>query len=119
MKTLLLVDDEPSLVLVTSILLGQRYRVLTARDGFQALEVLASEAVDVILTDFRMPGMTGLELLARVPATPAVLMTAVGDDAIWAAADAAGVERRIEKPWEIEELFAALEACLGASAHVA
>jgi two-component system response regulator AtoC len=112
MKTLLVVDDEPSLVYVTALLLRAQYHVLTAGDGFQALEVLANQKVDAIVTDFRMPGMNGLELLAKVPKIPGLLATAVGDDAIWAAADTAGVKHRIEKPWEIDDMLQAVEALL-------
>lgn len=66
-KTILVVDDEPALRdLAEEILSGAGYRVLTAKDGFIALEVLASQAVDCLLSDVIMPHMDGFELAQKV-----------------------------------------------------
>jgi len=66
-ETLLLVDDEPALVdLAKDILSKQGYRVLTASDGMQALNVLKQEVVDLLITDVIMPNMDGGELVKQV-----------------------------------------------------
>ena len=66
--TLLVVDDERSVRETLSRLLERRAEVFVAGDGLAALRVLASQPVDLVLTDIQMPGMDGLELLARVRA---------------------------------------------------
>jgi diguanylate cyclase (GGDEF)-like protein/PAS domain S-box-containing protein len=65
--TLLIVDDDPpALELAVRQLRGEGYRILTAGSGDAALELLATRAVDVVMSDQRMPGMPGVELLRRV-----------------------------------------------------
>src|SRR5882724_10912793 len=68
MKTVLVVDDEPSVLFALSEALGDRrrgVRVVTAANGVEAVAVLESAAVDLVLTDLRMPDMDGFELLAE------------------------------------------------------
>jgi len=66
-KTLLIVDDEKAITdLAFEILTTQGYRVLTARDGEQALEILEKESVDLLISDVIMPRMDGYQLAARV-----------------------------------------------------
>lgn len=66
-KTILLVDDEENITAsLVRLLCQDGYRVLTANGADAALELLASNKVGVILTDQRMPKMTGVELLSRV-----------------------------------------------------
>lgn len=70
-STILLVDDEPSVLRSTArILEREGYRVLEARDGPQALEMWRNNLgeIDLLITDFRMPGMNGLELAAAIDA---------------------------------------------------
>lgn len=69
-KTILVVDDEPALRdLAEEILTTAGYRVLTAKDGFIAQEVLASQPVDCLLSDVIMPYMDGFELAQKVKST--------------------------------------------------
>ncbi len=69
-KTILVVDDEPALRdLAEEILTSAGYRVLTAKDGFIAQEVLASQTVDCLLSDVIMPYMDGFELAQKVRST--------------------------------------------------
>lgn len=81
MKKILVVDDNELLCRVTrDILETDGYRVVAACDAAQALEVFENEVFDALVTDMRMPGMTGLELArlirAKNPAFPIIMMTA-------------------------------------------
>jgi CheY-like chemotaxis protein len=63
LKTILLVDDDPNLrdVLVT-MLAEPGYEVVTATDGYEALRILVQRPIDILITDVKMPGITGFEL---------------------------------------------------------
>lgn len=95
--TVLFVDDEPDILASYEVLFAAalRVRVLVAPSGAAALELLRREAVDLIVSDFRMPGMTGIEFLARAkelaPGVPRILFTAFDDPAMAAEARRAGV----------------------------
>src|SRR5918996_105226 len=107
--TVLVVDDEPRVLDSLEALLAMDYRVLRAERGDDALKLVVGEDVAVILSDQRMPGMTGTELLARsrevAPDTVRVLLTAFTDaDALMASINAANVYRFLLKPWEPNEL---------------
>ena len=72
MSTILLVDDEPDLLAVLAILLElERYQVATAPDGAQALEMVRSRAIALVLTDLMMPVMNGIELCLALRQDPA------------------------------------------------
>jgi class 3 adenylate cyclase len=107
--SILIVDDEPRVLDSLEALLAMDYRVLRAERGDDALRVLAGDDVAVIVSDQRMPGMTGTELLARsrevAPATVRVLLTAFTDaDALMASINAANVYQFLLKPWDPKEL---------------
>ena len=79
-KTVLLVDDEPSIRTVLGAILQQAgYRVDVAEDGFAALRKLQERVPDLLITDLRMPNMNGFELLSvvrsRFPLLPAVVIS--------------------------------------------
>ena len=72
MPTVLVVDDEFGIVdVLETILIDEGYRVLTACNGKQGLESLATERPDVVLLDFMMPILGGVEMLAAMMAEPA------------------------------------------------
>ena len=81
---LLIVDDEHNTREAMARYLGRRYRVTTAADGGDALEKLAGEKFDLVLTDLRMPKHDGMEVLEVAKAQPdppsCVLLTAYGSD---------------------------------------
>ena len=82
-KRVLVVDDEENLRRVTQLKLQQAgYEAATAADGAQALELLARQPQDLIITDLQMPGMSGMELLRRVrddyPEIIVIVVTAFG-----------------------------------------
>ncbi|HEX4340928.1 MAG TPA: response regulator [Polyangiaceae bacterium] len=69
--TILLADDEYAALEVLELLLrGEGFDVVTASDGVEALEVVAARQVDLVITDFKMPRMDGVELCARLQADP-------------------------------------------------
>lgn len=85
MKKILVVDDEPAVLFALSEALTDRRRglkVVTARDGREAMSVLEAEKVHLVVTDLRMPEVDGFELLAHLrrsyPSLPVILMTALG-----------------------------------------
>jgi signal transduction histidine kinase len=83
-KQVLLVDDEPGILKVLGISLADRgYRVLTAQNGEEALRVFHEADPEVILTDIKMPGMDGIELLKRIkeesPNTEVIMITGHGE----------------------------------------
>lgn len=83
MKKILVVDDNELLCQVArDILEMDGYRVVAVCDAVKALEAFQSEAFDAVVTDLRMPGMSGLELAALIraksPGFPIIMMTAYG-----------------------------------------
>ncbi|WP_435006746.1 response regulator [Tundrisphaera lichenicola] len=107
--TLLIVDDEPGLLQSLRNQFLRDYRVLTSEDGHSALEILGREDIHVILSDQRMPGMTGDVFLsqARVSRPDAVRMLFTGYADIQAVINAVNegrIFRYILKPWDPLEL---------------
>lgn len=108
--TVLCVDDEPSILsALRRVLRAEGCRLLIAQGGVEALAILATEAVDVVVSDMRMPGMDGAQLLAQVreqwPGTARILLTGYADmDATIAAINNGQIYRYIHKPWDEHEL---------------
>lgn len=105
-------DEEPNLVVFEAVC-GEEFPVLTASSGTAGLALMEEHEVGVVLTDQRMPGMTGIELLEKVqsdyPDAIRLLITAYSD--LQAAEDAINrghVRRYMRKPWEPETLRAEL-----------
>ncbi len=109
-KRILIVDDEPS---VCRILkrgldkLNKGYEVITAGDGYQALEYIRNQPFDLIVTDYKMAGLDGLALLEEIkriqPDTRVVLMTAYGSDEVEARARRLNAYRYLAKPLEMDD----------------
>jgi len=107
--TILLVDDEPRVLDSLEALLGMDHRVLRADKPDEALGRLATEPVALVISDQRMPGMLGTELLARsrevAADTVRILLTAFTDvDALMDSINAAGIYHFVLKPWDPKEL---------------
>ena len=116
MTTILIVDDAAAIVDVLRIVLEDvGYEVLAAANGHEALAVLATQRPALILTDYMMPGMTGMALAQAVRDDPAlagiplVVMSAVrlpaGNDGVWAA--------ELTKPWRIEQVLSTVATLTG------
>ena len=114
-QTILVVEDEAAnLRLISLFLEKQGYRVLQARDGLEAMDLLAQFRVDIVLSDLRMPRMDGIaptrHILSKVPNTPVLLMTA------YATQDVKGLsELRVpvlNKPFRLDQLSSEIQAVL-------
>ncbi|WP_428939289.1 ATP-binding protein [Fontivita pretiosa] len=115
--TILVVDDEPDVVKSVQDLLRLEYRVLGCTRASEAMDILHREEVHVVMTDQRMPEMTGVELLRSVrgehPDAIRLLFTGYADiRAVIDAINQGNVYRYITKPWDPDELEAIIrEAC--------
>lgn len=112
--TVLAVDDERENLNLLARVLEDRHRVLLARDGPSALDLLRKHDVHLILADQRMPGMTGVELLEKArsldPGPVRLLITAYPDkDVAVGAINRAGVRRFISKPYDTRELLSIVD----------
>lgn len=108
---ILVVDDEPNICRLLQRYLGRLgYEVETAGSVPDALDVLHRARFDLVLTDLRLPGPSGLDLLvevrSRAPGTRTILMSAHADVYAAAAAIERGVDQLIVKPFELEDLRA-------------
>ncbi|KAA0960466.1 HD domain-containing phosphohydrolase [Pseudomonas sp. ANT_H12B] len=114
----LLVDDEESILnSLRRLLRGQPYEVLLASSGAQALEIMAQQPIDLVMTDARMPNMDGAALLARIhqlyPTTTRILLTGYADmPTIIKAINEGQIQRYISKPWNDEEMLLTLRQAL-------
>lgn len=106
---ILVVDDEPNICRLLQRYLGRiGYDVVTAGSVPEALETLDASRFDLVLTDLRLPGPSGLELLVevrtRAPGTRTMLMSAHADVYAASAAIERGIDQLIVKPFELEDL---------------
>ncbi|MBI5922767.1 MAG: response regulator [Betaproteobacteria bacterium] len=108
---ILVVDDDP--VVSKSfdrVLANKGYAVISASNGEEALSKLKNEHYDLVFTDIKMPGISGLEVAEQVKASqpwlPVVIVTGYGSDAYEARAAAAGVSEFLRKPLSPEMIEA-------------
>ena len=123
---ILFVDDEERVVNQLRIIFRQDYEVHTATSGAAALQILQSTPVDVVVSDQRMPGMTGIEFLDQVrrlqPSAMRLLLTGYSDlAAIVGSVNEGEVFRFINKPWDHAEIQATIASAVqaGSAARVA
>lgn len=106
---ILFVDDEERILRSLAMQFRREYEVLTESDPRRALERLKSESVQIIVSDQRMPQMSGAELLAQAreiaPDTLRILLTGYSDlDAAVEALNSGGIFRYLTKPWDQQEM---------------
>lgn len=116
--TLLIVDDEPhNLAALRRLFHNEGYRVLTAGGGHEGLELLALNSVQVIVSDQRMPGMSGTEFLAIVkdlyPDTIRIILSGYTDlEVITDGVNRGAVFKFLSKPWDDEMLLGHIREAL-------
>ncbi len=116
--SILIVDDEPKVVFAFQrTLQDEPYNIRFAFDGGKALRILDRDPVKVIVSDERMPGLSGIELLSiakkRHPDVVRIMITGVAEmDTAMKAVNLAEVYRFIVKPWDDVELISALRAAV-------
>ncbi len=116
-STLLIVDDEVRLLTaLRRTLRREGYEILTADTTGRALELLAERSVDLVLSDQKMPGMSGVELLAEAkrlrPAAARILITGWTEAVPKSEMESLGIEALIPKPWDDGQLKDCLRRAL-------
>jgi DNA-binding response OmpR family regulator len=111
---ILVVDDSPQISKALSDLLAASgYQVRTAPSGERALQILESATFDLIITDLKMTGMTGIDLakqvLQKLPGLPVVILTGFGDMDSVINALRLGVADYLKKPFSIDEVMSVVE----------
>lgn len=108
-KVLAIDDDSIIRTLITNSLTKAGYEVITASDGESGLQMVTQHKPDIVVTDYQMPGISGLELLSELkrshPGIPVIVLTAHGDVALTIKSIQAGAYDFIEKPLQIQELL--------------
>ena len=118
-KTILVADDESHILHVVSLKLKNAgFRVVTARDGQEAYEMAQAEHPDLVITDYHMPQLSGLELCRKLkqdPATqdiPAIMLTARGYHLEPHDTEQSGILRMLSKPFSPRHLLATVNEVL-------
>jgi DNA-binding NtrC family response regulator len=111
MKNVLIVDDEETLLLIIESRFEDyknQFKVLTACNGKEAIDILESHVVDFVITDLNMPILDGIELLAHMsakfPTTPAIAMTAFSTPEVEEKLEKMGTLRIMDKPVDLDVL---------------
>jgi DNA-binding NtrC family response regulator len=117
LRKVLVVDDDPVVGKSFDRVLARKgYAVITAENGQEALNKIASEDYDAVFTDIKMPGMSGIEVAERMhakrPWMPVVIITGYGSADHEARAEAAGVRGFLRKPLSPEMIETSLDAAV-------
>ena len=114
--TLLFVDDEPLLRESMGEWLARKAgRVFCAQHGEEALEILSTNKIDLLLTDVRMPVMDGISLVKKIRTIvprPRVILVTGFNESVLHDASKLGVDAIVEKPLDRDELLRVLQDCL-------
>ena len=124
-KTILVADDETHILNVVSLKLRNAgFRVLTAADGQEGLELAQQELPDLIITDYHMPMLSGLEMCRRLrqdPRTgsiPAIMLTARGYHLEPRDTEESGIKLMLSKPFSPRQLLATVHDFIGLGSGV-
>lgn len=118
-KKVMIVDDEPNILLSVEFLMQREgHEVVTARDGQEAIELLAAAKPDLMILDVMMPRKNGFEVCNEVRADPGfadmpiLMLTAKGREAEIKKGESLGADAYITKPFSTHELVAKVQALL-------
>ena len=118
-KTILVADDETHILHVVSLKLRNAgFKVITARDGQEALEMAQAQHPDLLITDYHMPQLSGLELCqrlkqdARTSDIPAIMLTARGYHLEPHDTEQSGILRMLSKPFSPRHLLSTVNEVL-------
>ncbi|MFT3785255.1 MAG: response regulator [Tepidisphaeraceae bacterium] len=122
-KKILVADDETHILNVVSLKLRNAgFEVICARDGNEAFELAQTQHPDLLITDFHMPGLTGLEVCQKMRlndecrSIPTIMLSARGYHLSDAELQESGVSQMISKPFSPRQLLAAVNEVLGVAA---
>ena len=115
--TILYVDDEESNLRIFKNTFRKQYNIITATSGAEALSLLDNQEIDLILTDQRMPGMSGVDFLKiaieKYPELNRILITAYTDyDILQQAVNELKIFQYVEKPWKEEDIKSTIDSAL-------
>jgi YesN/AraC family two-component response regulator len=117
-RWILIVDDDPAVLEALSTALATQFQIVTARTGFEALEVLGQHLLDLVLLDNVLPDMPGLAILRIIkrylPSLPVVLITGHGSEELSVKAFRGGARDYVKKPIQLGDLLARVDQILHA-----
>ncbi len=115
-KTVLVVDDEPEICEVISKILGEKYRVFTAKNGQEAIKHVEKNKIDLVVLDMILPGMKGLEILKLIKLKQekisVVILTGYGNISLKKEMMKFGASAYLEKPFELEPFRKVIDTIL-------
>ena len=119
MRRILVVDDEEHILELLEYNLEQEgYQALKADTGEKALDILKKEEVDLVILDWMLPGMSGIDVLKKIRSSenhsqlPVILLTAKGGEISKVVGLEIGADDYLTKPFGVHELFARIKAVL-------
>ena len=112
-KRILIVDDDETILhMLKRFFIREGFQVFVARDGIEAMERLKAENPAIVLTDLKIPSLSGIELIQYIQkntkGTAIVVMTAYPEE--WSGSE---VEACFVKPFDIDEMFSAIQRIVG------
>ena len=115
-KTILVVDDEPEICNMMNKILSKKYRILTAKNGQEAIKKIEKNKISLIVLDMVLPGMKGVEVLKSVKLKQkkisVVILTGYGNISLKKETMKLGANAYIEKPFEIGPFRKIIDAIL-------
>ena len=107
-RIMIIEDDEEMRSLLKDFFEEEGFEIDSVSNGVDALRMLSKDHFDLVITDIRMPGLTGLDILPRIrrlkPETPIIVMTAYGSDDVRRRAFERGATDYLEKPIRLSKL---------------
>jgi len=122
-RILIIEDDEEMRSLLKEFLDEEGYETDSVDNGSEAFHRLVGEVFDLVITDIRMPGLTGLDILPGVrklqPEAPIIVMTAFGSDEVYHKVLERGATAYLEKPIHLDHLRNLIQKMVSQKGHIA